>query len=499
MALVTHRLDRCAVDSFRRVMSFFWAVAFVLVAAASCQRANAETIGATNESYAATLTSQWQVCNNTACGSVGDYVSACQSAAPAFVDAYGPPSNDYIYAGVTGTSSSPSACQFTKVSIGAIRSIYNWTAHGTVYTCPTGGTLSGTTCLKYTCPITGGWTLSGTECTRSDCPSGQTPNESGQCNCPPAGTPIGGSVYGLAGKHTSGTFCAGTCELSAGGGRTSGQSPNGDWFTEWYGPFTTTGVSNCVQSSGQTGPEDAPRCPVDQCMGEVNGVQVCVACTNRDSDPPPRSRETDNTQPGQPGTRSSETTTSHTECTSTGCTTTTTTTTTEQDYDANGDPTGTPRTTITTETEPGDGTEMGEFCENNPTSPLCAKSSFGGACGGFTCDGDAVQCAIVQEQHKRNCELLTDSGDLSRVGAVAAFNSHAAEFDKSTLTTTTPLDSISGQTLYASALADQSYTVRGQVITIPFSSLVDYLSYAGIAFMIVCGMVSVRIFSTVLG
>jgi len=504
VVLALSRFCGCAVDSFQRLNAWFWLAAVLLIATASCQRADAETIAATNDSYAAgTAYSVQTGCSPfppasyvfpsiaAACASISSdngvrYANGGCTVPSGFSYAPGSPSGSSC----RGTLTQPPYSPNTNAQGGFA---------GSGVGCPNGGTLTGSTCVKYSCPSTGGWTLSGTNCTRPDCPSGQTPNESGDCNCPPSGTPIPGGVYGLPGKHTSLTFCAGTCELTAGGGRSSGQSPNGDWFTEWYGPFSTTGVSDCTQPSGQNGPQDAPRCPIDQCMGEVNGVQVCVACTNRDTDHPPGTRDTDSTQPGQPGTSTTETTTTHTECGSTGCTTTTTTTIVEQPLDENGNPSGPPRTTVRTETEPSDGTEMGEYCEKNPSAPMCVKSSFGGACGAFSCEGDAVQCAIAQEQHNRNCELLTDTGDLARADAVAAFNSESAEFDKSTLTTTTPLDSISGQTLYASALSDQTYTIHGQSITIPFSSLVDYLSYAGLAFMIVCGMVSVRIFSTVLG
>jgi hypothetical protein len=43
------------------------------------------------------------------------------------------------------------------------------------------------------------------------------------------------------------------------------------------------------------------------------------------------------------------------------------------------------------------------------------KDSFGGVCGGaFTCDGDAIQCAIAKEQHLRACQMFeptTAGGD----------------------------------------------------------------------------------------
>lgn len=58
-------------------------------------------------------------------------------------------------------------------------------------------------------------------------------------------------------------------------------------------------------------------------------------------------------------------------------------------------------------------------CAENPDLPACKenKSTFGGSCmGGFSCEGDALQCAIAKEQHRRNCELFekdTDSNSLT--------------------------------------------------------------------------------------
>lgn len=49
-----------------------------------------------------------------------------------------------------------------------------------------------------------------------------------------------------------------------------------------------------------------------------------------------------------------------------------------------------------------------EFCKENPEAPQCKKSNWGGSCGSFTCDGDAIQCAIAREQHQRNCKLFDE-------------------------------------------------------------------------------------------
>lgn len=50
----------------------------------------------------------------------------------------------------------------------------------------------------------------------------------------------------------------------------------------------------------------------------------------------------------------------------------------------------------------------GEFCKKNPDSPQCKKGNFGGSCGSWTCEGDAIQCAIAKEQHKTNCKLFDE-------------------------------------------------------------------------------------------
>lgn len=50
----------------------------------------------------------------------------------------------------------------------------------------------------------------------------------------------------------------------------------------------------------------------------------------------------------------------------------------------------------------------GEFCKKNPDAAQCKKGSWGGQCGSWTCEGDAIQCAIAQEQHKTNCKLFDE-------------------------------------------------------------------------------------------
>lgn len=49
-----------------------------------------------------------------------------------------------------------------------------------------------------------------------------------------------------------------------------------------------------------------------------------------------------------------------------------------------------------------------EYCKEHPEAPQCKKSTWGGSCGSFTCDGDAVMCAVAKEQHQRNCKLFDE-------------------------------------------------------------------------------------------
>lgn len=49
-----------------------------------------------------------------------------------------------------------------------------------------------------------------------------------------------------------------------------------------------------------------------------------------------------------------------------------------------------------------------EYCKEHPDAPQCKKSTWGGSCGSFTCDGDAVMCAVAKEQHQRNCKLFDE-------------------------------------------------------------------------------------------
>lgn len=182
-------------------------------------------------------------------------------------------------------------------------------------------------------------------------------------------------------------------------------------------------------------PDDAAKaptpCKATEYSGTVNGTPVCV----------PASKTFTNTMAkvttNSDGTKTSTQTTAS--CNASACSLTTKTTTTN----AAGQTTGSSETTqYTTQKEfcaehPGDehcggsgsgsgeGSDFGAWCDENPTASVCKSSSWGGSCSTtFTCDGDAIQCAIAKEQHIRNCQLLETSDERSDLG-IAAMNGQA--------------------------------------------------------------------------
>ncbi|MFI8616130.1 hypothetical protein ACIGHN_11535 [Acidovorax sp. NPDC077693] len=161
---------------------------------------------------------------------------------------------------------------------------------------------------------------------------------------------------------------------------------------------------SCTLGEGQN-PKPAP--PREKCpngySGMVNGVDTCV------------NRVPDSGADGGDKTESEEdngtetrrvTTDKNTTCKNGVCTTVTTVTTTITN-NSTGASSSSTSTSTTTKPQAG-------FCQENPRSKLCSDgdekgSSFGGTCSaGFTCEGDAIQCAIAQEQHRRACKLFDD-------------------------------------------------------------------------------------------
>jgi hypothetical protein len=248
---------------------------------------------------------------------------------------------------------------------------------------------------------------------------------------------------------------------------------------------------------------DKPKCPKGQ-PGTVNGVEVCVPF---DPDKPtvsehgPEDEETDN------GTETvRRTTNSRTTCSGNTCTTTTTVTTTTT---INSTGASTTSTTTTTSTS-----TLGAYCAKNPNSSNCTgkpetpgsggggngdgeDSQFGGNCtAGFTCEGDAIQCAMAKEQHKQWCELNAETAESdlyneakTKTGSITGDLEGNKDVDIASYFTGNDMFGMGG----GSCFPDKAIEVMGKVIVIPFSTICPYIGILGNILVLISCISAARI------
>lgn len=278
----------------------------------------------------------------------------------------------------------------------------------------------------------------------------------------------------LAGNRKA---CHGGCEVLFLGSYPERRAlVNGKWNYFGIGSYERNGNS-CTAANAEVS-TNAPTntCADGQVLGTFNGSPLCLnGGTGEPINPnTPKPSETSTTTTNTTDNPDGSTTKTETTTNADGSQTITTTTT-----QANGS------SSTTKEEKPApDEDPKKSFCEENPEADLCKKSDFGGGCGGFNCKGDVIQCAIAQEQHRRNCTLfdtttaLSDLGNQLASGADPEASQHPAlasnrqVFDLST--------SINTSKQYAgSCPADRSITVMRQAIAIPLSTLCPYFEMFG--------------------
>jgi len=376
------------------------------------------------------------------------------------------------------------------------------------YTCPTGYTLTGTTCnlnTSGTCPANS--TRSGANCT---CNSGYSvsPTTPGTCqsdnnNCPSLSGQKGsaecvGSASACTGSGTLAAASASMC-INPGGGGTGCRVTITDAVGNSTGQSITFNYT-AVSCSGTLTNAGAPTCPPGSQSGTVNGQTVCVPSPTQTSTSGSTTTTpaTPTTNPAAPvgSTTATTTTDTSTTCVGTACTTTTTNTT--QFKDSTGANVGTPQVTTSTVNKPaGQKTEMDDFCSSHPNSIVCLQSTFGGACGSWNCSGDAAQCAAAKAINDVKC-ALTDTTSASTLGnqAAAGTDPLASTFPNPAAPTVTALGSSLDQSswLSSSCPADVTVTLPMSLgaVTIPFSSLCSVLTSLGYAMVAIALIIAAR-------
>ncbi len=271
-------------------------------------------------------------------------------------------------------------------------------------------------------------------------------------------------------------FCHNSCQVTGPSGNYADvySSLNGKWtatiFGDSVGTRTYTG-SSCQADSDTSSEAKVTTCGKNQCPGQVNGVDVCVACTAISSDTGTDSGSTTQKADGSTVKTDSKSTTT---CEGSSCNTTTTTTNTTINPDGS---------TAGTETKTDTKTELKEnFCKENPTFVACVPSGFSASsCGAApSCTGDAIQCAIAQQQHKSYCELMATSTVISELG-VAAANGQAIPADHPLAQAEASPFNFSSAFTGASGGGGCPADVTVMGVTVPLSNTCEGLNALGLA------------------
>lgn len=243
------------------------------------------------------------------------------------------------------------------------------------------------------------------------------------------------------------------------------------------GRFNALGALCGQEAAPVTKPAPNPDSPENKCVasgqtfGTVNGVTVCVPIGTAGSPVPPPLPDATKSKTVTNADGSTTTTTTNNTVNNNGTVSTTTTIT---NTPAGG---GTPTTTTTTKQQDKRG-----FCEENPTLQICKDSSFSGSCtGSFTCNGDAIQCAIAKEQHTRNCKFFEEDADMNSEFETmkAGENNNPADVENREIVDVQSQLNESSEGIASSCPVDVNFSVSGHTFTLPMSEYCDVLTMLG--------------------
>lgn len=314
------------------------------------------------------------------------------------------------------------------------------------------------------------------------CDPGFVEDANGVCQpyqCPNAGSIIPGSeghTYSLPEGSAGGTIaCVSGCVVT-GSLAVAYTDSSGVKHSEIAGPMRATG-QQCnpsgqggnLPSLGAANPGDsaasAPSvCPVGQCPGQVNGTNVCVACSSSTS-----SNVTSS------GSQASGGTITTTECTGGNCVTKTGTIDSAGNVTYNNYSSGSGSSATNTGAGNGSGQQsqdQQDFCASHPDSMICKTSGWGGSCGSWSCSGDAVQCQIAKMQADQWCGTQLPEGAQDKYNALTGEGAASAAFgDSMALELPTP------EAAQCAVQDMQISFIGGVPLVVPLSNMCEYLGY----------------------
>lgn len=396
------------------------------------------------------------------------------------------------------------------------------------------GYAAAATTTPHYCIDTNGYTDTRASATStSSCPANSTLT-SGSCTCNTGYSALNGQCVASCTAHSGQNFstgfydmgtsptampqhsgCDGGCGTSFNGTFPVSRALVGGVYHYFgqgsfvYDGSVCSGGTPSTSSAGASTP--APTCASGQSMGQVNGQTVCLGSggtpTNPNTSPTPSTKTTTPTVTNPDGS----TTQTSTQQNPDGSTTTTTTNTATN---------GTVTTSSTT-TNPDGSTQdpMKGFCQQNPSSPMCKGQdafcqanpnsimckdhTFSGSCAATSCSGDAIECAIAQEQAKRNCVLFDTTTPMSDLGNNVASGSDPQQSSINTMLAGTSTDvstvftTAQGSRWLGSAdIPDVNITALGHSYVIPMSNWSNLFRTMGYILVSVSLVIAVRMVSS---
>lgn len=295
---------------------------------------------------------------------------------------------------------------------------------------------------------------------------------------------VGAWVVGSA-TSAPGTACIQGCAYPQGSIAVAGSFGYG--MSIGAGTGATCSGANYTSIDTTTKKDDPPSlvscAQKGQIYGTVNGVGICAKAGDVPGSSVKQTGNSTTTNTDASGVQAPpQTTNTSTTITNNNGVTTVTQTTTKPDG------------TKTETTEP-----LDTFCAKNPNDAACKANSSaeGGAdcVAPPVCKGDAVQCAMLNQQWHTRCDLQQPN-DASALGQqLVAGNDPAGNPASPSQRTVTPIATALDQSpfLGGGGLSDKVVTVSGQSITLPFSKLNQYLEWLGRIFVVISLIGALRI------
>lgn len=371
--------------------------------------------------------------------------------------------------------------------------------------CPGGGTLQSyngaLTCVNAP-PCEEGEVRDETgQCKPPPCEAPNFVNQFGECQepCPESGTTAGsGHVY------QGGNTCLQSCERKATKCALKISIDGAQDDRRYVCDYVFTGSScdwigeQITDAPPVPDPEPEPEpCGSGKVSGTFNGQTICLDAGETTLRDDTRKETTETTK--DDGTKEVKETTTDTRSQfdpKTGKTKTTITeTTTTTTVDANGNTTGTKTEIVVRQGESsGNNVDRDSGNGDGDGGEEEGGGTFAGACGiEPLCEGDAIQCAIAAATFKTECALAASDEVLLEFETIRQFTGtgEGEGLDRKEIDVTTSLQvsEIGG----GAGLADQSFTIMGKTIVIPFSDINRFIEMFGYAIMMIAWIGAWRI------